>query len=114
MKGFGIQLIDNNDQGEVMDIKIDPKHDAQGKIVSGFVVGSTLQQNQALILLAHLGDLKFRPDMGVGIEDLLLSDDFLEFRHRVREHLTKDGLKVNTLELYPNKPVVIESEYERS
>lgn len=111
MKGFGLQLNDSG-SGEAMDLKIDPKRDVDGKIISGLVLGNTLEQNKALILLAQPGDFKFRPDLGVGIEDLLLSENYLEFRHRIREHLAKDGMRVEVLELYKNKPVKIEANYD--
>lgn len=112
MKDFGIQLVDNNDEGELMDIKIQPIRDAQGKILSGFVHGNILEQNKALILIAHQGEFKFNPDLGVGISDLILGNDYQEFRHIIREHFAKDGLKVTTLDLYKDKPINIIANYE--
>lgn len=111
-KRTGIQLNDTADSGSIMDLKISPVLDASGKIVSGLVVGDTLQQNKALILIAQQGEFKFRPDIGVGIEDILLDNDYLKFRHKIREHFEKDGLKVTTLDLYANKPITIVADYE--
>lgn len=113
-KDTGIQLIDNSDEGRIMDLKINPVRDASGKIVRGLVIGNTLQQNKAMILIAQQGDFKFRPDLGVGIEDLVQSEDYLEYRHRIREHFEKDGLNVTRLDLYPNKKIVIEAQYEQN
>ncbi|MGE4345945.1 MAG: hypothetical protein AB7D46_00880 [Flavobacteriaceae bacterium] len=110
-KHIGIQLNETNENGQILDIKIDVKRDAQGKIIQGMVVGNTLEQNKALILMTHQGENKFNPDLGVGIEDLLLSEDYLEFRHRIKEHFAKDGLKIKKLDLYPNKPIQIDAEY---
>lgn len=113
-KDKGIQLNDHNDPGsggELMDLKIDPKRGVDGKIMSGLVVGKTLKQNQALILLAHPGDLKFTPALGVGIEDALLSDDFLIFRHKIREQFGRDGMQVNRLDFYAGKPFKVEAKY---
>lgn len=112
MKRKGIQLVDNNDEGTVMDLKITPIRNASGKIISGLVVGDTLEQNKALILLAHQGEIKFKPDLGVGLQDMLLSSDYLEYRHKIREHFTKDGLKTTTVELYENKPFKIIAHYD--
>jgi hypothetical protein len=112
MKRTGIQLIDNNDSGEVMDIKISPELDGDGKIVSGIVVGDTLEQNKALILIGHQGDFKFNPEIGVGLSDVLLGNDHLSFRHRIREHFAMDGLQVSQLDLYPKKPLKIIADYE--
>ena len=112
MKGIGIQLIDNNDAGIVMDVKIQPVRDIDGMIVSGLSIGDILHQNKAMILIGHQGEFKFNPEIGVGLPDLLLSNDYLEYRHRIREHFAIDGLKVSRLDFYENKPFVIEAEYE--
>ncbi|BFM42668.1 hypothetical protein CFS9_13090 [Flavobacterium sp. CFS9] len=111
MKDRGIQLIDNNDQGTVMDLKIVPVRNTDNKIVRGLVTGKTLEQNIAIMLMSHQGELKFRPDLGVGIQDIALSEDYLVFRHRIREHLKKDNLIVTKLDLFENKPFKIEAEY---
>lgn len=112
MKSIGIQLNDNNDSGDVLDLKINVVRDSAGKIVSGLVVGDILEQNKAIILIAHEGQLKGNPDVGVGIGDIALSSDYLEYRHKIREHFAKDGLVVETLDLYENKPVKIIANYE--
>ena len=112
MKSIGIQLTDNNDTGDVLDLKINVVRDSAGKIVSGIVIGDTLEQNKAIILIAHEGQLKGNPDVGIGIGDIALSSDYLEYRHKIREHFAKDGLVVETLDLYENKPIKIISNYE--
>lgn len=112
MKSKGIQLIDNSDEGTVMDMKIIPVRDGSGLITQGLVIGKTLEQNKALILIAHQGELFANPDLGVGIADVTLSSDYLEFRHRIREHFLKDGLVVSTLDFYENKPLKIIADYE--
>ena len=110
-KDIGIQLNESNDNGEILDVKIEVKRDSDGKIIQGISIGKTLEQNKALILITHLGENKFNPELGVGIEDLLLSEDYLQFRHKIREHFAKDGLKVITVDLYPNKPIKIDAKY---
>ena len=112
MKGRGVQLIDSNDEGTLMDIKVNPVRDADGKIVRGEVIGDTLQQNKALILIEHTGEIKWREDLGVGIGDLLLSDDYLEYRHTIRRELQKDGMKVTKVDLYENVPLNIVANYD--
>lgn len=110
-KDIGIQLIDDNSDGELLDIVVDVVRNAEGKIIQGMRVGNTLQQNKALLLITQLGEIKNRPDVGVGIQDLLLSEDYLELRGRIREHFAKDGLIVRQLDLYQNKPVIIDADY---
>ena len=113
MKGIGIQLVDHNDDGDVLDLKIDVKRDMQsGRIISGLVIGNTVPQNVGLILIAQPGEFKTNPTLGVGLADISLSSDYLEFRHRIRDQFPIDGLKVTKLDLYPNKPVAIEGVYE--
>jgi hypothetical protein len=111
MKNTGLQLIDNSDTGDVMDVKIVPVRDSSNKIVSGFVIGTTLEQNISLMLMLHQGELKFKPDLGVGIQDIVLSSDFLIYRHRIREHLRKDNLIVSQVDLFENKPFKIIADY---
>jgi len=112
MKSIGIQLTDNAGAGEIFDLKINVLRDADGKIISGMNVGDTLEQNKTIILVAHPGDLKANPDLGVGLEDILLSSDYLAFRHRIREHFAKDGLVVETLDFSENRPLKIIANYE--
>lgn len=112
MKAIGIQYNDNDDSGEVLDLKVSVIRDSVGKIVSGLVVGNTLEQNKASILIAQQGEFKFNPDLGVGIGDIALSSDYLEYRHKIREHFAKDGLVVEALDLFENKPLKIIAHYE--
>lgn len=112
MKAIGIQYNDNNDNGEILDLKISVVYDASGKIVSGLSVGNTLEQNKASILIAHQGEFKFNPDLGVGLGDIALSSEYLEYRHKIREHFAKDGLVIETLDLFENKPFKIVAHYE--
>lgn len=111
MKDRAIQLIDSNDAGRVLDLKINVVRGSDGKILSGVTIGNTLEQNKALILLAQAGDLKFEPMLGVGIENLLLDDNLLAFRHKIREEFAKDGLKVKTLNLYNINNIEIDANY---
>lgn len=110
MKGIGIQFTDGNQ--EAFDLKIEVQRDSNGLITQGLVVGDTMNQNQALILIANPGEFKFNPTIGVAIDELLLGNDFLRFRHRIREHFEKDGLIVNSIQLSEGKPLKIEASYE--
>lgn len=112
MKDNAIQIVDSEDDGVLMDLKIDVVKDATGLITSGLVIGKTLQQNKALLLLMYPNDLKDNPSIGVGIEDLLLSSDLLEYRHKIREQFARDGLKITKLDLYSLDKINIEAHYE--
>ncbi len=75
------------------------RRDASGKITQGLVVGDTLHQNQALILTLYQGELKERPAVGCGIEDMLLDNDPIYWRSLVREQLEMDGQTVNQVKI---------------
>lgn len=77
-----------------------------------FAIGGSTIQNQTLILVAHQGEFKNTPAIGVGIGDLLLSDELLEFRHRIRSQFAMDGLKIKKLELYEIGNLKIDASYE--
>ena len=110
MKDKAIQLTDGTLQD--IDLKIEVVRDSDGLITQGLVVGDTMNQNQALILIANPGEFKFNPKMGVAIDELLLDNDYLRFRHRIREHFAKDGLVIKSIQLSEGKPLLIEASYE--
>lgn len=113
MKDFAIQLVDHNDNGNIMDIKVDPVYDTEGKILSGLVIGNTLMQNKALILMSNSGEIKSSPTIGVGLGDATLGQgDLLQFRHKIRKDFASDGLKIITLDLYNVNNINIEAIYE--
>ncbi len=112
MKSKGIQVVDHTDQGEILDLKINPVRNTSGKIISGLVIGKTLEQNKAFILMAQQGELKINPNIGVGFGDITLGTDLLPYRHKIREQFLIDGLQVQELTLYVNKPFKIEADYE--
>lgn len=112
MKDKGIQLNDSVNGVENIDLKINVVRGADNKIISGLMVGAILRQNQALILIANPGEFALSPTIGVAIDELLLDNDYLRIRHRIREHLAKDGMKVKTLEFSENKPMQLDAYYE--
>jgi hypothetical protein len=105
MKDKGILI--NND----FDIIITPVRDAYGKIQKGVKIGDSLYQNQGVILTVQPGEIKELPRMGVGINDIVLDQDFLAWRRRIREHLELDGQKVNDVVFDLNKTLMIDAEY---
>lgn len=81
------------------EIDVQLKFNDEGKILSGLNLGDTLRQNQALILVLHQGELKERPEVGVGIEDMLLDNDILYWRSRIREQLELDNQNVDKVRI---------------
>ena len=58
--------------------------DEEGRIIEGLTLGETLPQNQALILTLHQGELKEAPAVGCGVSDMLLDNQPLYWRARIR------------------------------
>lgn len=63
----------------------------------GLALGEISPQNQALIIQCHKGEFKETPAIGVGIEDMLLDQDPLYWRQRIREALEIDGQEVERI-----------------
>lgn len=112
MKDKGIQLNDSSNALEKIDLKIDVKRNSDGLITQGLVIGNTLNQNKALIIIANPGEFCFNPTLGVAINNMLLDDDYLRYKHRIREHLSKDGMTVKAIEFSKDKPLLIDAKYE--
>jgi hypothetical protein len=112
MKNIGIKINDSASGLESIDLKIDVVRGSDGLITQGLVVGNTMNQNQAMILIANPGEFKFNPTIGVAIDELILDNDYLRMRHRIRDHFAKDGLNVKSLQLSEGKPLLIDASYE--
>lgn len=73
--------------------------DEEGRIIKGLNLSETLLQNQALILTLHQGELKEAPAVGCGVSDMLLDNQPLYWRARIREQLEMDGQTVNSINI---------------
>lgn len=100
---IGIQLTDYEPQ-------ITIKKDELGLITQGLTLGDTLRQNQAVILAMHQGELKERPMVGVGVSDMLLDNDPIYWRTKIKEQLEMDGQKVDSVKI-SKAGLAIESKY---
>lgn len=94
MKGIGILL-----NPDTFDLDIKVVRDNEGKIVQGLHVGNVAEQNAKVILYMQPGELKERPTVGVGINNMLLDKDTLLYKHKIRQQLTADGMDVKKLEI---------------
>ena len=99
----GIQMVDYD-----LDIKV--VHDASGRILSGLVIGDILNQNQALILSFNKGDLKDDVSVGVGIDRMILDNDWLTWTREIRDQLEMDGQKVESV-VVDKKTIKIKASY---
>lgn len=113
MKSIGIQVNDSTDSGTFMDMRVEVQRDSDGKITKGVVVGQTLRQNMAFLLITEQGELKHNPELGIGLQGILLDDDnFLVYENKIRSQFPLDGLNLKKIRLFKTEPVVIEADYE--
>lgn len=80
------------------DLQVKVKRGADGKIVSGLVIGESDYQNIDLIVTANKGDFKEYPVIGVGAERYLKSIGRAEqLRREITVQLESDGYKNPTV-----------------
>lgn len=92
------------------DILIDDNNDLA--IENGdFVLGYSDNQHQKLIIQANKGDLKEYPELGVGIENLLSSDNYTGILIEIKKNLSYDGMKINNVRLKPDGNLSIDGNY---
>ena len=94
MKSLGIML-----NAEINDFDINAVRNSEGKIIQGLYLGDVTKQNTAVILYMQPGELKEQPTVGVGIDNMLLDKNFLLYKHKIRQQLDVEGMRVNHLEI---------------
>jgi hypothetical protein len=104
MKGIGIQLT------KEFDLHIHVVRDANALIVSGLVVGNVTAQNQAAILIAHKGEFKEHPTVGVGLNDIVNDDNAMFWENEIAGQLKGDGQRITRLSL-DEKGLTLEADY---
>lgn len=82
------------------------------RIVDGRIsLAETTPQNQTLILVAHKGEFKEHPMLGVGIEDMLNDHNFDTWKREITHQLEADGQRVNKLSI-TSKGIELDAEYQ--
>lgn len=85
--------------------------DGDIKLVDGDIVwGDASEQHQKDLLEARHGDIRTRPDVGVGIEDFLSDDNPDDLYRRIRVEYAADGLKIKSLKI-DNGKIVVDADY---
>ena len=98
---------------DTYDVSVAVKRDALGKITGGLVIGETIHQNEALILVSHQGEFKENPMLGVGIDDITNDNDLKSWEHSIRVNLVRDNMNVRTVAIDKRTGnIEIEAEYK--
>lgn len=93
------------------DILLDSKGDLL--IQNGdFVIGESDNQHQLDIITAAKGEFKEFPEIGVGINEMLSDDDFVEFLIEAKKNLEYDGMKINNIEFTADGSLNIDGNYK--
>ena len=63
------------------------------------VIGDSDEQHKNLLLLCSKGDFKENPDVGVGIESYLESEDPAALIREIKQQYSADGMRVNEIKI---------------
>lgn len=81
-------LLDTN-----FDLLITPKRLSSGLIDTGFSIGSSIDQEAAIVLKMNQGELKEDPLLGPSLTKFMRGGySAMAIEHRIRQHLTRAGI----------------------
>ena len=92
------------------DFLLDVRYDSHALIKQGLCLGETTPQNQAFLLVAHKGEFKENPTIGIGMADILNDHDFAYWKRLITIEFERDGQHIDKLELSA-KGLTIEAHY---
>lgn len=75
-------------------------------------IGESDNQHTEHILKANKGEYKGVPEIGVGIEQMLNSEDPTEFLIEAKKNLQYDGQNVDNISFTENESLIVESKYK--
>lgn len=77
------------------------------EVVDGGVsVGDTTSQNEYLVLIAHKGEFKEAPMIGVGIEDMVGDEDGRYWEREIVENLARIGINAKGIEVQDGQLII--------
>lgn len=76
-----------------------------------FTIAESDNQHTQHILIAQKGEYKASPELGVGIEQMLNSEEPMEFLIEAKKNLEYDGQKVDNISFTENKTIKVEAKY---
>ena len=77
-----------------------------------FMISESDNQHVQHILKANKGDYKMNPELGVGIENMLNSEEATSFLIEAKKNLEYDGMKVQNIEFTEQETLKINANYE--
>ncbi len=77
-----------------------------------FVIGNSQNQHTQHIIIAHKGEYKEMPEIGVGIEQMLGTETGTEFLIEAKKNLEYDGQKVKNISFTHEGKINIDAKYK--
>lgn len=77
-----------------------------------FVIQEGTLRHQEHIILAHQGEYKEHPEVGVGIVAALLTDEPNQVLTRIKRQLEYDGMKVAQLRFNQDHSIDVDAQYK--
>ena len=93
------------------DILIDNNNDLRLSADGDFEIGYSDNQQQMAILTTDKGEWKERPEVGVGIAQMLADDLYTEMLIEVKKQLEYDGMQINDVALQEGGKLLIDGQY---
>ena len=76
-----------------------------------FLISESDNQHVQHILQANKGDYKMNPELGVGIDNMLNSEEATSFLIEAKKNLEYDGMKVRNIEFTEQETLKIDANY---
>ncbi|MEO2064485.1 MAG: oxidase [Christiangramia sp.] len=76
-----------------------------------FKTGYSDNQHQEHILIAHKGEYKESPEVGVGVADILSDDTYDEMLIEMKKQLQYDGMKIKNIRFQEDGKLIIDGKY---
>lgn len=73
-------------------------------------IGNIVQQNQAFLLIGNKGEFE-KPNVGVGIEDMINDHEIAIWQRLIMEQLEADGQRVDYLSVGQNGGIELTAHY---
>lgn len=77
-----------------------------------FAIGESQNQHTEHIIIAHKGEYKEMPEIGVGIEQMLNTETGTEFLIEAKKNLEYDGQKVKNISFTHEGKINIDAKYK--
>lgn len=77
-----------------------------------FLIGECTNQNKRSLYLAQKGEYRQYPSTGIGIQDVIDSEDLDELPSLIQKEFEDDGIKIKTLEVFEDGTINDDSKYE--